>query len=152
MSGGAALKPFGIFADLDDNEREDLADLLEDRDLSAGETLFEEGDDADALVLVSSGRVELAARRCAEKLTLGTGSAIGGLALFAVGVRETSAIGAEAAELHLLRREDFLRFAEDHPRAAFRVAAAVAADVAQHARAALAAGLRPAVDPAKPGE
>lgn len=137
MSDGD-LKPFALFADLGDAEREELASLLEERDLSTGETLFEEGDDADALVLVLRGRVELTCRRSGEKVHAGPGDTIGALAIFAVGSRETTAVGAEASDVRLLRREDFLRFAEDHPRAAFRIAAAVAAEVAQHARAALA--------------
>ena len=132
------LKAFALFADLGDVEREELAALLEERDLSSGETLFEEGEEADALVLVLRGGVELASRRSSEKVVLGPGDTIGGLALFAVGSRETTAVGVEASDLRLLRREDFLRFADDHPRPAFRIAAAVAGEVAQRARAALA--------------
>jgi CRP-like cAMP-binding protein len=134
------LKAFALFSDLGDGEREELAALLEERDLSIGETLFEQGDDADALVLVVRGRVELASRRSTEQVAVGAGATIGVLALFAVGTRETSLIGLDASDLRLLRREEFLRFAEDHPRAAFRIAAAVAAEVAQHARAALGCG------------
>ncbi len=137
MSGAADLKRFPLFADLGDGEREELAALLEERDLSAGETLFEEGDDADALLLVLEGRVELRSRRRPDALSIGAGEVMGGLALFAVGSRAVSAVGAESSALRLLRREDFLRFAEDQPRAAFRIAAALVADVAQHARAAL---------------
>lgn len=132
------LKAFALFGDLGDGEREELAALLEERDLSSGETLFEEGDEADALVLVLRGGVELASRRSCEKVVVGAGDTIGALALFQVGTRETTAIGAEPSDLRLLRREDFLRFADDHPRPAFRIAAAVAGEVAQHARAVLA--------------
>jgi CRP-like cAMP-binding protein len=115
-----------------------MAALLEERDLSIGETLFEQGDEADALVLVVRGSVELASRRTTEKVAVGPGATIGVLALLAVGTRETSVVGSDASDLLLLSREKFLRFAEDHPRVAFRIAAAVAAEVAQHARAALA--------------
>ncbi len=134
------LKSFAIFSALADDEREELAALLEERDLSIGETLFEQGDEADALVLVVRGRVEVTSRPGIEKVVLQAGATIGVLALFAVGTRETSVIGADASDLLLLRREEFLRFAEDHPRAALRISAAAAAEVAQHARAALACG------------
>jgi NTE family protein len=134
------LKAFALFSDLGEGEREELAALLEERDLSMGETLFEQGDEADALVLVVRGRVELASRGSTEKVEVGAGTTIGVLALFALGTRETSVVGVDASDLLLLRREEFLRFAEDHPRVAFRIAAAVAAEVAQHARAALASG------------
>jgi CRP-like cAMP-binding protein len=132
------LKTFALFGDLGDGEREELAALLEERDLSSGETLFEEGDEADSLILVLRGGVEITSRRSREKVVVGPGDTIGALALFEVGSRETRATGAEPSDLRLLRREDFLRFAEDHPRPAFRIAAAVAAEVAQHARAAFA--------------
>jgi CRP-like cAMP-binding protein len=137
MSAAADLKRFALFADLGEGEREELAALLEERDLSAGETLFEEGDDADALLLVLDGRIELRSRRRPDTLSIGAGEVVGGLALFAVGSRAVSAVGAESSALRVLRREDFLRFAEDQPRAAFRIAAALVADVAQHARGAL---------------
>lgn len=147
----APLKRFALFADLGDTEREDLAELLEERDLSPRETLFAEGEESDALVLVLSGRVEIAAQCSRERLAIGPGGTIGALALFSVGLREGEAVGTEASELRMLRREDFLRFAEDHPRAAFRIAAAVAAEVAQHARAALSQR-SVSVDPSRPAE
>jgi len=147
----AQLKSFSLFADLGDAEREDLAELLEERELSARETLFGEGDEADALVLVLSGHVEIESPRSGERLSIGPGGAIGALALFSVGLREGDAVGVAESELRLLRREDFLRFAEDHPRAAFRIAAAVAAEVAQHARAALSQR-SVSVDPSRPAE
>ena len=134
------LKAFALFSDLGDGEREELAALVEERDLSTGEILFEQGDEADALVLVVRGSVDVSSRRSRERVALGAGAMIGALALFAVGTRETTVVGADASDLLLLRREEFLRFAEDHPRAAFRIAAAVAAEVAQHARASLVCG------------
>jgi CRP-like cAMP-binding protein len=147
----AQLKGFSVFADLVDAEREDLAELVEERDLSVSETLFDEGDEADAAILVLSGRVVIESPRSGERLSVGAGGTIGALALFSVGLREGDAAGAEPTQLLLLRREDFLRFAEDHPRAAFRIAAAVAAEVAQHARAALPQrGV--SVDPSQLGE
>ena len=114
------LKAFALFSDLGDGERDELAALVEERDLSVGETLFEQGDEADALVLVVRGSVDVSSRRSAERVALGAGAMIGALALFSVGTRETTVVGADASDLLLLRREEFLRFAEDHPRAAFR--------------------------------
>lgn len=136
---GAGLKAFAPFADLSEGERAEIAELLEERTLAPGETLFVEGDDADALVLVSEGSLELASRRMREPASLGPGAVLGGLALFAVGAREASAVGAERAEVLLLRREDFLRLAEDSPRTACRIAMALSAELAGHLRSTLAA-------------
>jgi CRP-like cAMP-binding protein len=145
---GAELKPFALFAELADAERDELAELLEERDLSNGETLFEEGDDSDALVLVLSGRVEVSSRRRRDPLSIGPGGSFGAVSLFTFGTRAATVVGAESSDLRLLRREEFLRFADDHPRPAFRIAAAVAAEVAEHARMAVS----DSVDPAHPGE
>jgi CRP-like cAMP-binding protein len=140
MRPAAALKEFAIFADLSDGEREEIAELVEERRLSRGETLFHEGDEADALALVVDGQVQLSSRRAGENAAVGAGSVLGSLALLAVGTREASVVGAEKSSVLLLRREDFLRLAEDSPRTACRVAMAIAADVASLVRLAFAAG------------
>ena len=137
MKAATALKAFALFADLSDAERDEIAELLEERRLSPGETLFQEGDEADALALVVDGSVELSSRRASEKAVLGGGSMLGSLALLAVGSRQATAIGAERASVLLLRREDFLRLAEDSPRTACRIVTAIAADAAALTRLAL---------------
>lgn len=147
-----ALKAFSAFADLSEDEREEIAELLESRSLSRGETLFVEGDDADALVLVTGGSVRVESRRVPGPASLGAGAVLGGMALFAVGARETSASSDERAELLLLRREDFLRLAEDSPRTAGRVAMALAAEMAALVRTALGSLPVGSVDPANAGE
>jgi CRP-like cAMP-binding protein len=147
-----ALKGFVPFADLSDGERAEVADLLEARSLSPGETLFSEGDDADSLVLVTGGSLEVGCRRSRESAKLGPGTVLGGLALFAIGAREASATGAERTEVLLLRREDFLRLAEDSPRTACRVAMALSADLAGVLRNALDVLPAASVDPIQPGE
>jgi CRP-like cAMP-binding protein len=148
-----ALKGFAPFADLSEGERAEIAELLERRSLSPGETLFFEGDDADAMVLVTEGSVQVESRRTRESASVGAGTVLGGLALFAVGTRETSAAGSEErAEVLLLRREDFLRLAEDSPRTACRVAMALSAELAATLRGALGSLPGVSVDPIQPAE
>jgi len=144
---GDELKAFGPFADLSEAERGEIVELLEERRLSPGETLFIEGDDADSLVLVHEGTLQIESRRSRESATFGPGTVLGGMALFAIGARESSAAGMDRAEVLLLRREDFLRLAEDSPRTACRVAMALSADLAASVRGVLAS-----VDPNRPGE
>ncbi len=133
----AALKAFAPFVDLSDVERAEVADLLEERSLSPDETLFAEGDDAESLVLVVDGALAISSARAKEPGQVGAGTVLGGLALFAVGARESSVSAVERTRLLLLRREDFLRLAEDSPRTACRVAMAISAELAVHVRAAL---------------
>ena len=65
------------------------------------------------------------------------GTSLGELALFAFGTRQVTAVSPTGAQVLLLRREEFRRFLEDVPRAAFRIAEAVLAEVADRAREAL---------------
>ncbi len=147
------LKRFAPFADLSDGERVEVAAVLEGRELSPGETLFHEGDEADAMVLVTEGMVELSRTSSAVKALLPMGSVLGGLSLFAVGTREATACGGpERARVVLLRREDWRRLAEDFPRVACRIAEAILADVATHTRAALASLQAASVDPSGSSE
>jgi CRP-like cAMP-binding protein len=147
-----ALKAFVPFSELSEAERAEIAELMEARTLSAGETLFEEGDDAESLVLVTEGVVEVASRRARESAKLGPGTVLGGLALFAVGAREARVTGVERAQLLLLRREDFLRLAEDSPRIACRVAMALTGELAGLVRSALGALPLASVDPTRAAE
>ena len=147
------LKRFAPFAELSDAECEDLAELLEPRALSPGETLFAEGDDADALVLVTEGSLELSSRRASGSWEAHAGSVVGGLSLLAVGARETAAAaGSRPVAVRLLRRAEFLRLAEDNPRAACRIACSIAAEVAGRARLALSDLGARSVDPERAGE
>jgi CRP-like cAMP-binding protein len=148
----SALKAFGPFADLSDGEREEVAERLEERELSPDETLFAEGDEADALVLVVDGCLRLSSGRSRETATLPGGSLLGGFSLFAVGTRETTAVGSERSRVLLLRREEFLRLAEDSPRTACRVATALAAELALQTRQGLAAIAPASVDPSARAE
>lgn len=149
---GDELKAFGPFADLSETERGEIVELLELRRLSPGETLFVEGDDADSLVLVHEGTLQLESRRSRDSATFGPGAVLGGMALFAIGARETSAAGMDRAEVLLLRRENFLRLAEDSPRTACRIAMALSADLAAMVRGVLSAAPLPSVDPNRAGE
>lgn len=147
------LKRFAPFAELSEAECEELADLLEERRLAPGETLFAEGDDADALVLVVEGTLELSSRRLPGTWEVPAGGVLGGLSLFAVGARESGAVGGRPrAEVWLLRRGGFLRLVEDNPRAACRIATAIAAEVAGRARHALPDLGASLVDPRSAGE
>ncbi len=138
------LKRFALLQELSDEEREAVGGLLETFRLAPGETLFREGQEADGLLLVAAGRIALSAAGSDETGIVGPGSALGGMALVAVGTREASAECVKAALVHRLSREDYHRLAEDHPRVASRLVEAVALETAVQARAALAALVDPA--------
>ena len=55
MSDTLDLKQFAIFADLSEDERELVADLVTRMELDAGDQLFAEGAESEGLVLVERG-------------------------------------------------------------------------------------------------
>ncbi len=87
MISPEVLRRFSLFAGLDPEMFKELAMAGEEVDLSAGEWLFEEGSDAEALYLILSGSVELtlnldeAGERKADLTTLIEGDVAGWSAL-----------------------------------------------------------------------
>lgn len=131
------LKHFAIFVDLSEEERELVEELLETRSLCDGETLFQEGEEADGLALLASGQLHVKSRRSPETGELYPGASLGALSLFRVGVRAVDAVSVGTSDVRLLRREDFRRLVEDDARAACRVVEAILVELAAHAHAAL---------------
>lgn len=131
-----ALKPFTLFAELDEDERDAVARLLVERRLQPGELLFREGAEGEGLVLLASGRLKLRSRRKQGVVgTLEGPVPLGMAALVAAGPREATAVAEGVCTLYTLARDDFDRLAGDAPGAACRVACAVAAELAGIARA-----------------
>ena len=108
--------------------------------------LFREREEASGLVLVVEGRVRLESSRAGELGSVGPGTALGAVSLVAVGPREASAVADSACCVLLLRRSTFRRLADDAPRAACRLAEAIACDAAALLRAGLEPLVRNAVD------
>lgn len=140
------LKRFALFEELSEEEREVLADEIERIELEPGDVLFRERDEASGLVLVVEGRVRLESSRAGDLGSVGPGTALGAVSLVAVGPREASAVADSACCILLLRRSAFRRLVDDAPRAACRLAEAIACDTAALLRAGLEPLVRNAVD------
>jgi len=125
-----ALKHFGLLAELSEEDREILAEILEERTLLDGKSAFREGAEADGLVLLQSGRLKLKSRRAGDVIgTLEAPQHLGAASLFAVGKREVTALAQGPTTILLLSRSGLARLLEDAPRAAFRIAEAVAGEL-----------------------
>lgn len=89
-----------------------LRDLLVARseivDLGAGDWLFHQGDDGDAMYIVRAGRLEAIDERTSTVLReLGRGDAVGELALLTGSPRAAGVRAARASDLIAIRGEDF---------------------------------------------
>ena len=120
------LKRFALFAEFAEEDRELLVELLEERSLAHGRSVFREGVESDGLVLLSEGRLKLESGRSADALgELEAPAHLGATGLFSLGKREVSAFAEGPATVQILPRAALARLVEDAPRAAFRLAEAV---------------------------
>jgi CRP-like cAMP-binding protein len=126
----AELKRFPLLAEFDDEDREALAELVDEHTASKGVPLFREGSEAEGLLLVLSGDVRLESRRTGSSDRVGAGAALGALSLMVVGPREATALAESACRVLLLPRTSFHRLTSDHPRTACRLAEAIVREMA----------------------
>lgn len=133
------LKRFGVLEELSEGEREILADLLRESEFATGETLFEEGDESLAWVLVIDGELELTSTRAGRLGRAGVGCAFGGLGLVAAGRREMTARAADACRVLWLDRVRYRRLVQDEPRLACKLQEAILRDLATTLREGLPA-------------
>ncbi len=133
------LKRFPMLAELSDEDREALFELLDLHTFRSGRSIYRETAEADSLVLIASGAVRLSSRRGENLGTLGQGSILGGASLVTMGQREATVKAEVDCEVLMLPRASYRRLVEDYPRTACRLTEAIAAD--------LAALLRESLDP-----
>lgn len=110
------LPAVGIFADLDASERAALAEEIETRSLKRGAVLVRQGDAADALYIVLSGRfaVMIAGRRdpIAE---IGPDQPVGEIAFLTGGTRTASVVAMRDSLVLRLGRAEFERLSAKCP-------------------------------------
>ena len=104
------LKRFSLFAEFCEEDRELLAELLEERSLPDGKSAFREGAESDGLVLLSEGRLKLKSRRTGDVVGILEAPAhLGAAGLFSLGAREVSALAEGGATILLLPRSGLPR-------------------------------------------
>jgi uncharacterized membrane protein len=118
-----------LFEQLTEEDRAQLALVVDRRELEAGTTLFQAGEPGESLFVVSAGEVELFIKDTAgQKIVLTVareGEIFGELALLDRGARTATAIALIDTVLLELDREDLLLLFQKTPEAAVRLLAAV---------------------------
>ena len=133
----AELKAIDLLAEFGDEDREALAELLEEQHVAKGRRLFSEGEESEDLVLVLEGRVRLELRGGAVLGLVPAGSALGGVSLVAFGKRATAAFCEEPCRVARLDRSGYRRLADDYPRTACRLVEALFKTLADDVRESL---------------
>lgn len=130
-----ALAKIPLFRQLDQTELENLAEEVDQVRYKAGEVIFHENDQGDALYVIDEGSVRIWVRdEDVNEVTLselGEGEFFGELAVLDSGQRSANASALSDCTLHRLRREDFHNFLIQYPHAATDVIREVAARLRQ---------------------
>jgi len=123
------LSQIQLFAQLDDDERNVLAQAMSERTAKLNESLFRIGDPGDSMFIVQTGKVELFVKDTAgQKIVLHNavpGDFFGELSLLDGGSRTASATCLEETMLYVLDREDLLQLFRKRPDAALDMLAAM---------------------------
>lgn len=136
------LKRFTLLAELEPAELEAVAEVLEELRLDAGTLLFEEGEQAEGLLIVAEGGVRVDSSRGGAPADLEPGASLGAFSLVASGPREARAETTSLSRILVLRRSAFRRFRESDPRAACRLLEAILRETARLSRDALDDGMQ----------
>lgn len=105
------LKQAAIFADLDDEELEKVAEVCKEQSFKFGQTIFKEGEPGNRLYLIAEGEVRISRQvpgTGEEALTvLKPGACFGEMAVFDRSERSTDAIANTDCRLITITRSDF---------------------------------------------
>jgi len=115
------LKNVQLFADLPDNDLEDLAAAITLQHLEKGEMLFEEGDQGDVMYLIDSGEIEIlksSAQRQVLLNVLNPGDVVGEMALLDESPRMAGARAGSPTTLLAISKATFDDLLDQSPSAA----------------------------------
>jgi CRP-like cAMP-binding protein len=105
------LKQAAIFADLDDDELDKVAEVCKEQQFKSGQTIFKEGEPGNRLYIIAEGEVRISRQipgSGEEALTvLKQGACFGEMAVFDRSERSTDAIANTDCKLITITRSDF---------------------------------------------
>jgi hypothetical protein len=113
------IRQVPIFAELDAEDLEELASIVEERRIAAGNELFREGDVGDAVYLIVKGRVRVFVGGGARAETtineLGPGACIGEMAVLDASPRSATVRALEATRTLRVPGAEFKRVMSERP-------------------------------------
>ena len=118
-----------MFELLEDDDRVELAKVIDESHVAAGEALFHAGDPGDSLFIVQSGEIELFIKdTVGQKIVLATpssGDMFGELAMLDSGPRTATAVALQDSDILVLDRDDLVLLFQKKPEAALHMLAAL---------------------------
>jgi CRP/FNR family transcriptional regulator, cyclic AMP receptor protein len=121
----AGISAITVFADLDEAQRDCIANACQELEVDAGTKLTEEGEFGYAMFAVTEGTAEVF--KDGELIrTLGPGDVFGEIAVFFGGVRTASVVAKTPMKLVMIFNGELHRLNRDAPDAAEKLRATVA--------------------------
>jgi CRP/FNR family cyclic AMP-dependent transcriptional regulator len=124
METAQLLRQIPLFESMEEVDLFALAARLTERSVGAGETIFSQGDEGDAMYIIREGAVEIVTGRDKQRVTLASlfgGQYFGELSLLDGAPRSATALALKATELFALEREDFVEFVRKRPEASLSI-------------------------------
>jgi CRP/FNR family transcriptional regulator, cyclic AMP receptor protein len=118
------LKTIPLFESLENDDLSALANKLREVAVTAGETVFAQGDEGDAMYVIEDGSVDIVAGSGKQKVTLASlfkQQYFGELSLLDGAPRSATAVASRAGRLLALERDDFVEFIKRRPEAALSI-------------------------------
>lgn len=137
-----------LFRDLSARDLGIVEAFAHERQFLAGEVIFDEGEEGQALYVIVRGKVAICLHGAFEKplAELGAGAFFGELGLLDGSPRSAQVRAIEPTELVVLSASDYERLMESHARIASRIALQLARHLGQRLRRMLADVAAPARD------
>lgn len=118
------LRSIQLFESMDDDDAAALAARLVTRELPAGELVFEQGDEGDAMYVIETGGVDIQTGSEKQRVVLASlynGQYFGELSLLDGAPRSARVVTTRDSVLLLLERDDFVDFVKRRPEAALAI-------------------------------
>jgi CRP-like cAMP-binding protein len=131
------LRALFLFADLSVRELKIVQGLLHEREYLAGEVIFDEGEEGNALYIVLTGRVLICrqGRPASAIAEIGPGNFFGDLALLDSAPRAAQARAQEPSRLAVFFGSDFLALLETEAKLANKILLRLSRHLGQRLRA-----------------
>lgn len=134
----AVFSSIKLFENLDGEELREMMGAAEPLTLEHGEALFEQGHEAEALYIVTRGKLEVIAHiDLGESVVLAVldeGSVVGEMSLIQGGPRSATVKAVSEVEVFRLRRESFEKMRQARRPAAYKMILGLAATVGERRR------------------
>ena len=134
----ALLGSTDLFGDLEESLLHEFADRCQRVHLAPGEILMREGDAADGLYILASGRLRVQVKQFdggeATVAEVGRSEVVGEMAIISDEPRSATVIATRDSELLMFSREQFDRIVDEHARAMLKIARAIAGRLRRSSR------------------